>query len=186
MNGIRNETYIVRSGDTLWKIASLFQVGVTELINANPQIPNPDLIYVGQKINIPSISNYQTMEQEIIRLVNEERSRRGLSSLREDWEISRVARMKAQDMIDNNYFSHTSPIYGSPFKMLSDFGIRFLEAAENIASGQQTAQQVMSSWMNSSGHRANILNANFNIIGVGVARKGMNGPYYFVQIFTRS
>ena len=186
MNGSRNEVYTVRAGDTLWKIASLHQVGVTELINANLQIPNPDVIYIGQRINIPSGSTYRQMEQEIVRLVNQERANRGLSPLVENWEISRVARIKSQDMINNNYFSHESPIYGSPFKMLTSFGIPFTEAAENIASGQQSAQQVMSSWMNSSGHRTNILNSRYNKIGVGIARKGTNGPLYFTQIFVRN
>lgn len=186
MNDLRNEIYIVRPGDTFWKIASLYQVGVTELIIANPQILNPNLIYIGQQVNIPSSSSYRTMEEEIVRLVNEERSRRGLNLLSENWEISRVARIKSQDMIDSNYFSHNSPIYGSPFQMLTSFGIRYSQAAENIAYGQQTAQQVMNTWMNSSGHRANILNPNFNQIGVGVAKKGLNNQNYFTQIFVKS
>ena len=186
MNGSRNEVYTVRAGDTLWKIASLHQVGVTELIDANPQIPNPDLIYIGQQINIPSGSRFRQMELEIVRLVNQERANRGISQVVEDWEISRVARIKSQDMIDNNYFSHNSPIYGSPFEMLTSFRIPFTEAAENIASGQQSAEQAMNSWMNSSGHRSNILNTRYNKIGVGIARRGTTGPLYFTQIFVRN
>lgn len=183
---IRNDIYTVRPGDSLWKIASQYQVGVSELIAANPQIANPNLIYAGQKVNIPAQSGYRSMEQEIVKLVNQERANRGLSPLSENWEQSRIARIKSQDMANNNYFSHTSPTYGSPFKMLTDFGIPFTQAAENIAYGQQTAQQVMNSWMNSSGHRDNILNPNYNRIGVGVARKGTNGPLYFTQLFTKN
>lgn len=186
MNNLRVETYTVRPGDTLWKIASLYQVGVSELINANKQIPDPDVIYIGQKVNIPSQSSLRGMEQEIVRLVNQERANRGISPLTEDWEISRVARTKSQDMINNNYFSHNSPIYGTPFKMLSDFGIKYTSAAENIASGQQSAQQVMDSWMNSSGHRTNILSTNYSKIGVGIAKDGTNGPLYFTQMFVRN
>lgn len=186
MNNLRNEIYTVRPGDTLWKIANLNQVGVSELIAANPQISNPDMINIGQQINIPSKAGYGNMEQEIVRLVNQERAKQGISPLKENWEVSRVARIKSQDMATNNYFSHNSPIYGTPFKMLSDFGIRYSQAAENIATGQQTAQQVMNSWMNSSGHRTNILNPNYNQIGVGVARKGTGGPLYFTQLFTRN
>ncbi len=186
MRYIRSDVYTVRSGDSLWKIANLYQVGIAELIAANPQIVNPSMIYVGQKINIPSQAAYRSMEQEIIKLVNQERAKQGISPLTENWQTSRVARTKSEDMIKNNYFSHTSPTYGTPFKMLSDFGIKYSQAAENIASGQQTAQQVVDSWMNSSGHRANILNPNYNQIGVGVARKGTNGPLYFTQMFTKS
>lgn len=182
---MNNLTYTVRPGDTLWRIASMYQVGVTELINANPQITNPNLIFVGQIVNIPSQAPFRVMEQEVVRLVNEERSKRGLSLLNENWELSRVARIKSQDMIDNNYFSHNSPVYGTPFQMITAFGIRYSQAAENIAYGQQTAQQVMNTWMNSSGHRANILNPNFNIIGVGIARKGTTGQLYFTQIFIK-
>lgn len=185
MNYRQNEIYIVRPGDTLWKTANMYQVGISELINANPQIANPNLIYIGQQIFIPKSNGYGNLEQEIIRLVNQERVRRNLNPLQENWEVSRVARIKAQDMIDNNYFSHNSPIYGSPFQMLRDFGIRYTEAAENIAYGNLTAQQVMNQWMNSSGHKANILNPNFTTIGVGVARTSPNGPYYFVQMFIR-
>lgn len=186
MKDIRENQYTVRPGDTLWKIASNHQVGVKELIQANPQIKNPDLIYVGQQVNVPSKATFAAMEQEIVRLVNQERISRGLSPLTENWEISRVARIKSQDMIDQNYFSHDSPVYGTPFKMLKDFGISYTAAAENIASGQQTAQQVMNAWMTSSGHKANILNPNFNKIGVGIARKGATGSYYFTQMFIRS
>ncbi|EBK2060154.1 hypothetical protein AAL85_25555, partial [Salmonella enterica subsp. enterica serovar Typhi] len=68
---------------------------------------------------------------------------------------------------DNNYFSHTSPTYGSPFDMMKKFGIKFGYAGENIAMGQKTPAEVVNAWMNSEGHRANILNANYNLIGVG-------------------
>ena len=186
MNYLRNETYVVRQKDTLWKIASLHQVGVMELINANPQISDPDVIYPGQVINIPSESNFRSLEQEIIRLVNQERANQGIPALEEDWEVSRVARFKSQDMIDNDKFFHNSPVYGSPFQMLRSFGIRFTAAAENIAYGQRTAQQVMNTWMASSSHRANILNRNYNKIGVGVARDPSSGQLYFTQIFIRS
>ncbi len=186
MNNYRDEKYTVRPGDSLWKIANLYQVGVSELIKANPQLSNPNMIYVGQQINIPSGSTYRTMEQEIVRLVNQERAKQGLKPLTENWQMSRVARIKSQDMIDNNYFSHNSPVYGTPFKMLSNYGITYSEAAENIANGQKSAQEVVNSWMNSSGHRANILNPNYNQIGVGVAKKGTNGPLYFTQMFTKS
>src|SRR5690554_1124906 len=176
MKRLRNETYTVRPGDTLWKIAGQYQIGLTELINANPQIANPDMIYIGQQVNIPSLNNFRDMEREIIRLVNQERSSRGISPLTEDWEVSRVARIKSEDMVGNNYFSHNSPVYGSPFEMLRAFGIRYTQAAENIAYGQRTAQQVVNTWMNSTGHRNNMLNPSYTHTGVGVASDGRSGP----------
>ncbi len=172
----------VSKGDTMWKIAMKYQVGVSELISANPQIENFDLIYPGQMINIPSVSSdVQKYEKEVIRLVNEIRRENGLSALSENWELSRVARYKSQDMKDNNYFSHTSPTYGSPFKMIKDFGISYKSAGENIAKGYKTPQAVVNSWMNSSGHRANILNSSYNTIGVGYVASGN----YWTQMFIK-
>lgn len=173
-------THTVVPGDSMWKIAVKYQMGLSEIISANPQISNPDLIYPGQKINIPSLDEgVSSYEKEVIRLVNEIRVKNGLKELTEDWELSRVARYKSQDMKDNKYFSHTSPVYGSPFDMMKNFGIKYRTAAENIAKGQSTPQAVVNAWMNSSGHRANILNPSFTKIGVGYVQSGN----YWTQMF---
>lgn len=173
-------THRVVSGDTMWKIATRHQVGLSEIIDANPHITNPALIYPGQSITIPgsdsSVTNY---ENEVIRLVNEIRVKNGLKALTADWELSRVARYKSQDMKDNRYFSHTSPVYGSPFDMIKSFGISYRSAGENIAKGQSTPQAVVNAWMNSSGHRANILNSSYTRIGVGYVKNGN----YWTQMF---
>ncbi len=177
-------TYTVKSGDSIWKIAVKYETGVSEILAKNPQVKNPSLIYPGQKLTIPDQSSVKALEAEVIRLVNIERSKKGLQALKADWEISRVARYKSQDMINKKYFSHTSPTYGSPFKMLETFGIRFSSAGENIAYGQQTPAAVMKSWMNSSGHRANILSPSYTHIGVGLA-KSSSGVCYWTQMFTK-
>ena len=178
-------TYTVQRGDTIWKIAVKYQIGVSELIKANQQIKNPNLIYPGQKINIPSIDDVKALENEVIRLTNIERAKAGLPALKANWQLSRVARYKSQDMINKNYFSHQSPTYGSPFKMMESFGLRFMAAGENIAYGQKTPQEVVRMWMNSPGHRANILSPSYTEIGVGVAKKS-NGTLYWTQMFIRS
>ena len=127
-------THTVVSGDTMWKIAVKHQIGLSEIIEANPQITNPALIYPGQVLTIPTLGT-ETLdyEQEVIRLVNIERAKYGLPALTEDWELSRVARYKSQDMKDKRYFSHTSPTYGSPFDMMKKFGVTYKTAGENIA-----------------------------------------------------
>lgn len=182
-------TYKVVSGDTLWKIASKCGIKLSDLLAANPQITNSTLIFPGQIINIPSTTSapndLKTLEAEVIRLVNVERAKVGRPKLTENSELSHVARIKSNDFIKNNYFSHTSPTYGTPFDMLKSFGITFTAAAENIASGQRSASEVMNSWMNSSGHRANILSSTYNQIGVGVA-KNNNGNLYWTQMFIKS
>lgn len=176
-------THTVKSGDTMWKIAVKYEVGCQEIIDANPQVTNPNLIYPGQKLNVPTKSAEETStEQEILNLVNAEREKQGLSPLTLNWELSRVAKFKSEDMRDNNYFSHTSPTYGSPFNMMKSFGISYKSAGENIAAGQKTAQAVMDSWMNSSGHRANILSENYTELGVGKATGGSYGTYW-TQMF---
>lgn len=173
-------THTVASGESMWKIATKYQVGLSEIKSANPQIKNYDLIYPGQVISIPTVDASVTQyEQEVIRLVNEIRAENGLKALTYDWELSRVARIKSQDMKDNNYFSHTSPVYGSPFQMIQDFGISYRSAGENIARGYATPQAVVNGWMNSSGHRANILGASYTRIGVGYVSSGN----YWTQMF---
>ena len=175
-------THTVVSGDSMWKIAVKYEVGLCELTDANPKIVNPALIYPGQIITIPTVdSGVLNYESEVVRLVNEIRVKNGLSELKEDWELSRVARYKSQDMKDNKYFSHTSPVYGSPFQMMKNFGISYRSAAENIAKGQRTPQAVVNAWMNSSGHRANILNSSYTHIGVGYVADGN----YWTQMFIR-
>ncbi len=178
--GASAATHTVVSGDSMCKIAVKYEVGLSEIISANPQISNPALIYPGQKINIPSLdSSVLDYENEVIRLVNEIRVKNGLNALEADWELSRVARYKSQDMKDNNYFSHTSPVYGSPFEMIKNFGLSYKSAGENIAKGQTTPQAVVNAWMNSSGHRANILNKSYTKIGVGYVKSGN----YWTQMF---
>ncbi|MFP3916789.1 SafA/ExsA family spore coat assembly protein [Lysinibacillus telephonicus] len=173
-------SYTVVSGDSLWKIAVKTQTGVQELIDSNPQLANPNLIYPGQKINIPEQQG-QAVEQEVIRLVNVERANAGLPALKYDWELARVAEHKSQDMHDKKYFSHTSPTYGSPFTMMKNYGITYKSAGENIAQGQRTAQEVVNAWMNSAGHRANILNSNYTHIGVGYVADGNYWTQMFIQ-----
>ena len=173
-------SHTVASGDTMWKLAVQYQVGTSEIIQANPQVSNPNLLYPGQVLQIPQLDSAVTSyEAEVIRLVNEIRQENGLKPLTTNWELSRVARYKSQDMLDNRYFSHTSPTYGSPFQMIKAFGLSYRSAGENIAMGYSTPQAVVNGWMNSSGHRANILNASYTQIGVGYVAQG----HYWTQMF---
>lgn len=178
------ETYTVMPGDSMWSIAEKFEIALSELEEANPHIQSPSNIFEGQRITIPNAAPLKELEDEVVRLVNRERANNGLPGLVINWEASRVARIKSQDMVNHNYFSHESAIYGSPFRMMEDFGLEFSAAAENIAKGQRTAQEVVNSWMNSAGHRANILSASVTEIGVGAA-KASNGTLYWTQLFLK-
>jgi len=175
------ETYIVQRNDSLWKIAVKYQIGVKEIIEANKQIPNPDMIYPMQKINIPNIDQTKGTEQQVLSLVNQERSRAGIKPLEMDWELQRVARVKACDMAEKGYFSHQSPTYGSPFDMMKQFGVSYRSAGENIAEGQRTPAEVMQAWMNSQGHRENILKSDYTHLGVGYCETGNHWVQMFIS-----
>lgn len=179
------QVHTVSSGDTMWKISVWYQVGLSEIIGANPHIKNPALIYPGQKITIPDFSAAKSIESQVIQLTNQERAKNGLKPLLADWELSRVARYKSADMRDKNYFQHDSPTYGSPFDMMKSFGINYRSAGENIAAGQRTPQEVVQAWMNSPGHRANILNSSYTHIGVGHATGGSYGHYWTQMFITK-
>ncbi|TLS53721.1 SCP-like extracellular [Paenibacillus antri] len=139
--------------------------------NVTPQQPP------ARNANPQSSGDASRFPQQVLDLVNKERAKAGLKSLSMNNELSRMAMDKAQDMINNNYFDHQSPTYGSPFDMMNAYGISYNTAAENIAKGQRSPTEVMSSWMNSQGHRANILNGSFTQIGVAYYNGG------WVQVF---
>jgi uncharacterized YkwD family protein len=201
--------YRVQSGDTLYRLSLRFNTTVTELMRINRL--SSTTIFVNQLLLVPKTTQPQVpsqpvpqptpqptpqpapqpspayvlsqFEQRVLELTNIERQRYGLRALEVDLALSRVARIKSQDLHDNRYFAHNSPIYGSPFDMMKKFGITYRTAGENIAGGQGTPEDVVRGWMNSPGHRANILNASFTHLGVGY----FNGPngyrHYWTQMF---
>lgn len=152
--------------------------------NNNQNTSKPDTNKPSQDNSSNSNSSVSSYERQVVELVNAERAKNGLSPLTLDSSVSKVARVKSQDMATNNYFSHTSPTYGGAGNMLKQFGIKYTAYGENIASGQKTPQQVVSAWMNSSGHRANILSSSFTKIGVGYATNS-SGKAYWTQMFIR-
>ncbi len=119
-------------------------------------------------------------EQEVINLTNQERAKHGLAPLKVDTALSKVAREKSLDMQRNQYFSHNSPTYGSPFDMMKQFGVSYKAAGENIAMGQRSPAEVVQAWMNSEGHRKNILSSSFTHIGVGYVESGNYWTQQFI------
>jgi uncharacterized YkwD family protein len=180
------DRYTVQKGDTLWLISLKYHVKWQDIWQANKsQIPNPHLIYPGQVLTIPSANiQVSSYEQQVVDLCNAERTKNGLPPLSLNADLAHMAHVKAQDMRDKNYFDHNSPTYGSPFQMMKTFGISFSYAGENIAAGQPDPQSVVNSWMNSPGHRANILNRNYTRIGVGFVSGGTYRTYW-VEEFIR-
>ncbi len=124
----------------------------------------------------PGSHQLTASEQKLIDMINNERIKAGLNALEIDRELSKVARLKSEDMDKNNYFSHTSPTYGSPFTMIKDFGITYRNAGENIAK-TYSVERAHEGFMNSEGHRRNILTPGFTHIGVGIS------GYYYTEMF---
>lgn len=196
----------VQKGDSMWRIAKEYNVIFAELLKLNRHYKNQNLIHPHDRIELPdgstgagtnesgkgdtNTSNDETADEDaseqaqaVLKIVNQERSKQGLKALILDKQLNKVAQLKAEDMKKNNYFDHNSPTLGSPFDLMRSQGVSYRTAGENIAAGQQSAQAVMESWMNSSGHRANILNGNYTKLGVGFATGGSYGTYW-VQEFT--
>ncbi len=159
-----------------------------------PQQPeqSPQASQNEQPINVPEVeenaqapsnqpSGLNSEEQNMVDLINQERRKNSLPDLTVDLELARVARVKSQDLVDSNYFSHNSPNYGSPFDMMKSFGIEYLVAGENLA-GNSTVERAHSALMNSSGHRKNILHPDFTHIGIGVKPSPKYGNMY-TQMF---
>lgn len=119
-------------------------------------------------------------DQTLLDLVNKARADAGVGPLQFDAGLMKVARSKAQDMVDNNYFSHQSPTYGSPFDMMRQFGVSFKTAGENIA-GNRTVEGAFKAWMNSEGHKKNILNSGFNHTGIGIVDSSKYGKMLVQQ-----
>ncbi|MEH7072920.1 CAP domain-containing protein [Neobacillus drentensis] len=137
---------------------------------AQTTAPEPEA--VKQPSPTQTTSTVSAYEQKLVDLTNQERAKNGLPALKVDTTLSKMAHEKSRDMSVNGYFSHTSPTYGSPFDMMKKYGISYRYAGENIAMGQRTPEEVVKAWMNSEGHRKNILSPNYNYIGVGYVAQG--------------
>lgn len=199
----------VQHGDSIWNIAQRYKIPFSKMMELNRHLHNPHLIFPQDKIEMPQYAEHGTgtstnensqsddiqhgnkeptdhettsQAEAVLKLVNAERSKQGLQPLTLSSKLTNLATMKSKDMADKGYFEHTSPTYGTPFQMLQSHGVHYSSAGENIAAGQQTPEQVMNSWMNSSGHRANILNKSFTEIGIGYYQGGNYGVYW-TQLF---
>lgn len=173
-----NGTYYYNSGNTWYYYSS--NGSYTPSRPSPTPVPQPSPRPTPQPEPTPS-PGLTVNEQRMVNLINQERSKAGLPPLTVDLRLVDLARKKSQDMITNNYFSHTSPVYGDPFKMMTSAGINYRIAGENLA-GAGTVDQAHSALMNSAGHRQNILNPSYDKVGVGIAAGGGYGNMY-TQLF---
>ncbi|BBI36402.1 CAP domain-containing protein [Cohnella abietis] len=194
--------HVVQKNESIADIAERYHVDIGDFLRANPDISKninepPSSGNEGTKapqqsadaplkqdetVKIPANESMTGYESEVLKLTNQERQKAGLAACAgTDSSLNRSARAKSEDMAANNYFSHESPTYGDPFAMMRNFGVQYQSAGENIAKGQPTPQEVVTAWMNSPGHRANIMNGSYTHLGVGYVVK--NGEAYWTQQF---
>ena len=181
---VKKDEYIrVFAGIGDWYIVQIEgdYVGAVSKKYIKPIYPNSSNNTGGSSGTTTSTTSMNSDEKEVFDLINKQRTNNGLQALKIDNEVQKVARKKAQDMVDNNYFAHESPTYGSPFQMLKSFKISYKTAGENIATNSSNSGTV-NAWMNSSGHKANILNSSYNYTGIGVVSSKKYGKMY-VQMF---
>ena len=137
--------------------------------------------YSSVSVNVKDLSKL-SQEEAVAELVNTERKAAGKSALTLDSKLCEAAEIRAKEL--SKYFSHDRPDGSSCFTVLEDLGISYMAVGENIAAGQRSADEVMKSWMNSQGHKNNILSGNFRKIGVGFYKSDSGYGYYWVQIFS--
>lgn len=143
-----------------------------DLITATQETPPEE--------NTPTTPSLEPKE-EVLALINEARESNGLPALITDDLLQSTAQVKANDMVTNNYFSHNSPTYGSPFDMMKNAGILYTTAGENIA-GNPSIKAAVESWLDSPEHKENILSNAYNYIGIGVEKSNTYG-YVIVVMF---
>ena len=179
----KNEYIRVFAGVGSWYIVQVEgdYIGAVSKEYVKPIYPSSNSTNNSSNSSNTSNSTLTADELEVFNLINQQRANNGLSALKIDNEVQRVARIKAQDMVDNSYFSHTSPTYGSPFDMLKSFKVTYKSAGENLAGNSKNSEAVKA-WMNSVGHRANILNSSYNYTGIAVVSSPVYGKIY-VQMF---
>lgn len=192
-NRIHADTaYTVKRGDTLWNIALQFEIGLDKIIDHNAQILNPNLIFPGQMITIPSalvrkneMMSLSNNEKEILKLTNSKRQELGLQPLILDESLTKAARQKSIDMMEKQYVSHISPTYGDSRNMLKTFNLSYVQVKESIGAGFGSPGEIFSLWMNTSVNQANMLDKMSTHIGIGYVAGGLHGHYWTVLIIQR-
>lgn len=174
---IPSNQYRCSGKETLNQLSLRWHIPISEIVAKNEDLqdytPN-EPIPPKETIEVPKDDGValEGYEKAVLDLTNKERQRQGLKPLLNDSKLSNVAGEKSSDMASRGYFSHTSPTYGSPFDMMKKFGVTYKSAGENIAKGQRTPEEVVKAWMDSPGHRQNIMNASFTHIGIGYQSQG--------------
>lgn len=196
------QTYTVQQGDFLSVIAQKFYGDGSEaswrtIYEANKVVigSDPTQLQIGMILIIPpqgsGIVVPSSIVSQVLELVNQERSRKGLAPLKLNPQLTQSAQMHSQDMANHNFMGHNGSDGSSPFERMRHAGYQFLAASENVAAGYATPEAVMDGWMNEApdasghrGHRENILSPNYHEIGIGYAfQQATQYRHYWTQDF---
>lgn len=165
--------YIIQNEENL--IGTVHENYITPTSEEKASVSNTEIIEPVSSLNL------STDEEYLLNLINQEREKNNLVKFQIDEDLQNVARLKAKDLVNNNYFSHISPTYGTPFEMLKSYEIKYKTASENIA-GNSSLDSALQSWLNSDSHKNNILSNEYNYTGIGVVDSIAYGKI-IVQLF---
>ena len=179
-----NGWWVIRNGkvDFSYNGLATNEHGVWYIRNGKVDFAASESLQSGGSQNNTDNGSVSEFGEEVVRLVNQERSSRGLAPLQSDSSLRNAAAVRAREL--PSAFSHTRPDGSDCFTVLDELNISYRTAGENIAAGQTTPEAVVEGWMNSPGHRANILNENFTKIGVAYHTSSSGWGHYWVQLFT--
>lgn len=180
ITGKSNGTYGPYEYVTRAQLATL----ITRALDFNEQVEKHEVAYdyLG-KTYIATMKEHEPWVKQTIQLVNEERVKQGLSPLIQDPALDQLAVIKAQDMLEHEYFDHKSPYYGHPWDMATLYDYKFSSFGENIARYLSTPEEAVKAWMASEAHRENMLKSNYTHSGVAI-KKDDNGRTYWIQLFS--
>src|SRR5665648_496788 len=168
---------VITISSLLYKDEIVDYITPSSLTSTAQSIPAPTPTATASRSTAPSQPQLNADQQHMLDLINQERSRAGVGPLKIDSKLQTMAQAKSDDMVAKAYFDHTSPTYGSPFEMMKKFGISYTSAGENIA-GNSSVDKAHAALMNSPGHKANILKASFNYIGIGMTASAKYGKMF--------
>lgn len=178
---IDNFSMIVSKNNLIGLIRSDLLTKTSDSTSSNNVTLNNTNVTQNNTPQIPSVNENTDLKNKLLNLINTERKSNNLKELQKDTSLYDAAQIKSDDMDKNNYFSHTSQTYGSPFELMRNLGISYKSAGENLA-GNSDITAAFNSWMNSETHKKNILSASYNYIGIGIT-KNKNYGYLICTMF---
>jgi uncharacterized protein YkwD len=175
--------YIIKSGDTMWRVAFKHNLDLETILRENPHIKNPRLIYPGDIIFLPESGGMSQVHPDnlyLLSLINKEREKAYLKPVQLDENLMKAAAKKSKDMMLHEYVAHKSPTYGNPNDMLKALHIPFRSVHENVGAGPKRPEEIFRTWVNSPVNYRNLTDKHITHVGIGYAKGGLHGSYWTI------